>query len=544
MRVKDTFDKLFKIVLRKKHLPEIERTFFDLCKRDIRSIAMDTRPKYRRILITPVTGISQNYRIREGLIAKALQLRGCDVKFLLCDGTIPICNDRSVAFDNPSICDNCIQEKNNTWPKTGFEIFEWKDLISDKEVSEIKQEVETLNINQILNYEIDGYDYGKLVWSGFLRYHLAGDIKPFLNEKYLHQFRQFLETSLIVRKSMQNLMNIWRPDKVLTSHGYYPVWGSIFYTCRSLGIDVDTFDEGEIKGAIRLLHNKPGSPINFDEEWELWKDPPLNSQQKKKLREYFYHKDYDPQGYIRYHSKGDSQQTDMLMNQIESTRREKTICIYTNVMWDAITSGMNRIYPSMMDWIYDTLAFLMDKQNLQVIIRIHPGEIRKPERAVQRVADFVEEHFGRLPDHFMLIDAHDKFLTSRLYSLNALHLVYYTTVGLELALRGELVVASGNTSYSKKGFTLDPESTSEYKSLIQLYLNNELFYKPNVEIAERFAFFYYFQKCIPFDLIDTEVWTHVSIKIKSIAEMLPSRNKYLDIICEGICNGGDFVIKK
>ena len=62
--------------------------------------------------------------------------------------------------------------------------------------------------------------------------------------------------------------------------------------------------------------------------------------------------------------------------------------------------------------------------------------------------------------------------TYDLMDMADLGLVYTTTVGLEMAMRGIPVVVAGKTHYRNRGFTQDPHTWVEYFKTLNKNLEN------------------------------------------------------------------------
>jgi len=82
------------------------------------------------------------------------------------------------------------------------------------------------------------------------------------------------------------------------------------------------------------------------------------------------------------------------------------------------------------------------------------------------MVDVVKKTLPELPEFIHVIEPAEKVNTYDLIELADLGLVYTTTVGLEMALRGIPVVVAGQTHYRGRGFTYDPASWVEYFKML------------------------------------------------------------------------------
>lgn len=101
--------------------------------------------------------------------------------------------------------------------------------------------------------------------------------------------------------------------------------------------------------------------------------------------------------------------------------------------------------------------------------RIHPGEALVKHGSI---LDLIRKTLPHLPPHIHLIEPLADVNTYDLMDVADLGLVYTTTVGLEMALRGIPVIVAGKTHYRNRGFTYDPATWVEYFKLLNRLLGN------------------------------------------------------------------------
>ncbi len=125
----------------------------------------------------------------------------------------------------------------------------------------------------------------------------------------------------------------------------------------------------------------------------------------------------------------------------------------TNVLGDSLTLGRNTFAPSMAAWIEETVRFLAGKPEVQLVMRVHPGERLTHGRSM---VDVVNEALPSIPEHIHVIGPMEKVNTYDLMDIASLGLVYTTTTGMEMSMSGIPVMVCGETHYRERGFTLDP----------------------------------------------------------------------------------------
>jgi len=122
------------------------------------------------------------------------------------------------------------------------------------------------------------------------------------------------------------------------------------------------------------------------------------------------------------------------------------VLLLTNVLGDSATLGLTIFTSSMADWLERVLPFLASRPEVQVVIRIHPAETLTVGPSVMEI---IHKVVPDLPSNIHLIGPTEKVNTYDLMEITDLALVYTTTAGLEMAVRGILVMVSGRANYRR-----------------------------------------------------------------------------------------------
>jgi capsule polysaccharide export protein KpsC/LpsZ len=190
------------------------------------------------------------------------------------------------------------------------------------------------------------------------------------------------------------------------------------------------------------------------------------------------------------------------------------VLLAANVLGDSLTLGRNIFAESMSEWITRTVQYFAQRPDVQLVIRVHPGEKLVPQ--AKSMGTVVREALPELPPHIHLIGALDNVNTYDLIEIAALGLAYTTTVGVETAMNGIPVISCGETHYRGRGFTLDPDSWDEYFSLLEQMLGDLPANRLTEEQTARawnyaYRFFFEYPRPFPWRLMnfwdDLEVWS-------------------------------------
>ena len=74
-----------------------------------------------------------------------------------------------------------------------------------------------------------------------------------------------------------------------------------------------------------------------------------------------------------------------------------TIGLLTNVMWDAQLHYPANAFPNMLAWVLQTIDYFASRPDLQLVIRVHPAEIRGTIPSRQKIVDEVAAVYPILP---------------------------------------------------------------------------------------------------------------------------------------------------
>src|SRR6185436_10735106 len=166
---------------------------------------------------------------------------------------------------------------------------------------------------------------------------------------------------------------------------------------------------------------------------------------------------------------------------------------------DSLTLGRNIFAESMSEWITRTVQYFAKRSDLQLVVRIHPGEKIVPQ--AKSMGTVVREALPEIPSHIHLIGALDSVNTYDLIEIANLGLAYTTTVGVETAMNGIPVIACGDTHYRGRGFTIDPNSWDEYLAALQTVLSDLPGHRLSEEQTARawkYGYLFFFEYPHPF----------------------------------------------
>jgi len=290
----------------------------------------------------------------------------------------------------------------------------------------------------------------------------AEEIDP---QSSLYQLR--LERNTAAARAALAKFQAEKPDGIILPTGSILEFGAIYMVATFLGIPTITYEFSEKSNSLWLAQNAQIMLHDIDALWKARRQMSLTDEQREALRAYLA---------SRQTSQRDSnfalvlQEAPRQGQGIRATLgldERPIVLLPTNVLGDALTLDRQLFSGSMTEWFLRTLKYFLTRTDVQVVIRIHPGEALVKGPSISR---FVEQEFPQLPGHIHLIAAHEKINTYDLMDIADLGLVYTTTAGLEMATRGIPVIAGGQTHYRARGFTTDVDTWEQYFSTLDRIL--------------------------------------------------------------------------
>lgn len=290
-----------------------------------------------------------------------------------------------------------------------------------------------------------------------------------------------------------------RPDVVLIPNGLILEMGIVFRVARYLGIQVVTFEFNDQREQIWLAQNSSIMRQDTDYLVEARCSRPMTESMYERLAEL-----ENARRGAKVWGKSKRQWQYVSVQGGEQTRKtlgldnRPVVMLAANVLGDSLTLGRHVFSQTMSEWIARTVRFFTNRPEIQLVIRIHPGETLVPSKSMSEV---VRDILPEFPEHIHLIAAADKVNTYDLIEIADLGLAYTTTVGLETAMNGCPVIVCGQTHYLGRGFTLDPNTWDEYLTMLERVLADLPGHRLNekqIETAWNYAYRFFFEYAHPF----------------------------------------------
>lgn len=286
-----------------------------------------------------------------------------------------------------------------------------------------------------------------------------------------------------------------RPEVLIVPNGAILEFGVAYEVGQRLGIPVVTYEFEYQRERVWLSQKRPVMDLDTDDLWAVVQARPLTLPQVRRLEEMMTARRGGRTWGVHARAWQNVAQAGS-----EETRRalgldhRPVVLLATNVFGDSVTIGRQVFSQGMSDWLSETLRFFAARPQVQLVVRVHPGESLLAPGGTSML-EVVRRALPQVPPHIKVVPPEAKVNSYDIAALAQAGLVYTTTLGMEMAMDGLPVVVAGKVHYRGRGFTYDPSSWDEYFALLQRIVAAPAALRPNpaqVELARRYAYHFFF----------------------------------------------------
>ncbi len=501
------------------------------------------------ILIWEFGGFSDILR-KNAIFSIALNLRGYKTHFIVCDGTPSACIQRGLEVneeleDWPKKCSWCLKSMQQMADKYRVSYSVVSDFISKDKIKEFENISNFVSLKDIISYKFLSINVGQLAWSSTNRY-MKGFLTSFsdLDKETEKIYRKYFYAALINTYVANEAINKFKPISVLVSHGVYVDYAPPLLLAVKKKIGAVSWASGYADFLHYFTVPKSKDKLQLrgisENQWDQRKNKDLTIYENKQLDDFIFNRYF----------KGQARDISILSNPVgvESVKFElgiknnnPVVSLFAHVNWDACFDLLTMIFESANQWVIESIKKMVRIKDVNWIIRVHPGEIT--DGSLFTTDDLIKKNFKDIPDHIKILWSTSKINTYDLCKLSDVGITIFGTIGAELPLFGNPVIAAGDAHFSNKGFSLDAKNKEEYFSFLENIRSIKRLNKEQIDLARKYALSYFIERQIPLNIINKTQGHWGDIDMERLNEMLPGRDRYLDLICDGIINNKTVVAK-
>ncbi len=229
-------------------------------------------------------------------------------------------------------------------------------------------------------------------------------------------------------------------------------------------------------------------------------------------------------------------------------RYRQVVPIFTNTVYDTSQCAANTAFPSMLDWLEQTLSLAEEFPDTLFLVRAHPAEVKisrsgRSYRTAEPIHAWLAQRGLDQAENVQVAPAHVPVDSYQLIRVAPFCLVYNSTIGLEALMMGKPVILGGHSKYSALSFLPQRNSPDRYFETLRKALREGLpINDAQRQEARRFFYFLFHHASLPLGPFVESRGPAGDILAKSRPpdEFLPEGHQALCAIEQGLHHGGDF----
>ncbi len=262
------------------------------------------------------------------------------------------------------------------------------------------------------------------------------------------------------------------------------------YLCETRGVRMASYDGDEVMDGIVLYSANGISGEAFDVT-RLVKNNPFSEEIIDSIlqvsKEHFNKRFNAVVG-----DEGYNYQTVSFQESI----RAYDVVVPFNIFWDSAALTGNELFKDEIEWLRETLEYLMNNTDCTIMLREHPAQNKIKEFLY---CDYEERLpiIKKYPERIRYVKAGDKVNTYQYIQQCKVVLPHTSTMGVEAAMMGKNVILHSHVYYEDIDIAYKAKEKEEYFKIIKYYLekNNERICK-NIDNAY-LAYYYQMKRFFP-----------------------------------------------
>lgn len=504
----------------------------------------------QRVLVATSVGGHLTGMTLESALAAALVLRGAEVETLLCDSALPAClectvmrlgDGREMAEHGPSrlLCPGCFRSGATTYGELGLTVHKYSDWYTAEDRARARELATVTGYADLPSLWIDGVAIGEHALAGALRFFARADMCD--EPRAEPVLRRYVEAALLTSFAIDRLLAGRQYDVAVFHHGIYVPQGLVGEVARKRGVRVVNWNPAYRKNCFIFSHDDTYHHTLMGEPTSAWEDLPWDDAREKQVMDYLTSRWSGAEDWIWFH---DAPREDL--SEIEQECgvdfSKPVIGLLTNVMWDAQLHYPANAFADMREWFVETIRWFADRPDLQLLIRIHPAEIRGTVPSRQRVAGEIAAAFPELPANVFVLPPESNASTYVAMARCDTVLIYGTKTGVELTAMGIPVVVAGEAWIRGKGITQDASDREDYLRILETLPQGDRLDEATTLKARKYAYHFFFRRMIPLGFLAPTGGDPVfRVVVDDVQRLARGEDRGLDCICDGILTCSPFI---
>lgn len=498
------------------------------------------------VLIATNVGGHGPVSVVESMLAVALTLRGAKVHTLLCDAALPACMrtqyDANVKPDvlierrlPKTVCPGCYKRGSAVFSQLDLPQHKLSAFVTGEERAEAAKIAAEIPLRDIKKWRWDNLALGEHALAGALRYFARG-VLDIDNPEEAEVLRRYIEAALLTARATTRIVRTEEIQHAAFHHGIYVPQGIVGEVCRREDVHVANWVVAYRQNTLTFSHDNTYHQTLMDEPVSEWENVPWTEEQEEQTVAYLRSRWDGGRDWIYFHEKP-SEDLDAFAAEVGLDLTKPIVGMLTNVFWDAQLHFKQNAFEDMLSWALKTIEWFRDHPELQLLVRIHPAEIRGTVKSRQKLLDEIIRAIPELPKNVFIIPPENSLSTYAAMLACDSVIIYGTKMGVELTSIGIPVIVAGEAWIRNKGMTSDANSEAEYVDMLGRLPVGGRLPPETVTRARKYAYHFFFRRMVPLPFVQPiDVAPNFKISISGLGDLMPGRHPGLDVICDGIVN--------
>jgi len=508
---------------------------------------IEGRPK---VLIATMVGGNQLLVPFEALMGIALTLRGAEVHYVLCDKSLLACQncwatDEQSQSDfiekGPSSCDWCFDVGQKSLSELGLTVHKYSQWTREEDFSFAQEVVKDLSLQEMLDCTTDGICHEEILKSAVLRYFGRSD---FENEKNIVPVaRRYLKSSIVTNRVLARLFEQFKFEHTVSNQGIYVPQANVVAAARKFNSHLIVWDPGYRRNCVNFCHDGYHATALIDEPNHLWENLPWNDAMEQRITEYLDGRKSSKYDWIKVLTEGEDTSPESILQQLKVDPNKPILGLLTNVLWDAQLCYGSNAFGSQLEWIYHTIEYFKKRDDLQLLIRVHPSELDGWIKSRQSVMEELQNRYEQLPPNVFVIPAGSKINTYQAMKNADAITIFGTTAGLEMLCMRIPVIVAGEAWIRSKKISHVVSCPEDFDQVLDQLPFRYKLSDEQYKRALKYAYHLYFRKMIELNCLESLPTDGFIYRVKkcSLSELKDGADLGLDTVCNGILTRSQFI---
>lgn len=223
------------------------------------------------------------------------------------------------------------------------------------------------------------------------------------------------------------------------------------------------------------------------------------------------------------------------------------IPVFTNVAYDTSQVHASVVFPDMFSWLDSILEIIKAHPEYLFVIRAHPDEMREgtAKLANESVQDWVISKAVTDLPNIVFISPTEYVSSYELIHQSKFVIVYNSSIGLEAALLGKVVVCGGRARYTQYPIVHFPETREGFRDQVETFIADENVVLPEeyMQNARKFLYFQLYRTSLPLDRYLETIPRQGFVKFRPFSWkiLLPDNSISFKVINDGVLHGAPFL---